>query len=165
MKKILLFTFLFTFITNFSFSIIIYRPANNEDMNLVPCYLKIFDMDDNDVTYDVANAAFAFYDNKKQLYNYKNKFYLSGGMIMHLKLQPGKYKLYLYTPRDKIWPFNDLRKEFKSNYYIYDTKSELNVLFVSPTVNENNFYNGGWFIDHKAPKYRGFTIPKQIEVN
>ena len=41
------------------------------------------------------------------------------------------------------------------------TENPAKVIFVSPTANENGFYDGGWHIDHKAPKFFRFTKPER----
>ena len=60
---------------------------------------------------------------------------------MHLKIKPGKYKIEFYTPKDKTYPFQYLKKtEWKSNSYYYDTESDLVILYVSPTADDNYLY-------------------------
>lgn len=164
MKKLICFILL-VFLNINLYSIIIYRPYNNEDMNSVPCYLKILDEQGNDVTYKNTRASFAWYDQPKWLYAYKNKYYLLGGQIMHLGLEKGIYYFQFYTPKEKTYPFNYLRKEFNSNSFKYNTESKLNVIFVSPTADDDYFYNGGWYIDYKAPDFFNQTYPKYIPDN
>ena len=85
---------------------------------------------------------------------------------MHLTLKPGKYKILFYTPVDKQNGFSYSEEgtrpfEWKSNVFDYDTENPAKVIFVSPVVNENGFYNGGWHIDGKSPKFfKNTTIPK-----
>ncbi|MCQ2588132.1 MAG: hypothetical protein MJ174_08455 [Treponema sp.] len=165
MKKSLL-VILFSIFNSLLSAITIYRPFNNEDINSVPCYLRILDENNTDVTYTYANASYSWYDHPKYFYYYKNKFYLYGGQIMHLKIKPGKYKIEFYTPKDKTYPFQYLKKtEWKSNSYYYDTESDLVILYVSPTADDNYLYNGGWYIDHKTPKFFYYTVPKYYDFN
>ena len=80
---------------------------------------------------------------------------------MYLLLQPGKYKISVYTPKDQQYLAKiENKNEWTSNVFEYDTENPAKVLFVSPTANDNGFYNGGWHIDFKAPKYFKFTKPK-----
>ena len=79
---------------------------------------------------------------------------------MHCLLKPGKYNITVCTPKDKTYPVVTSNKEdWTSNVFYYDTDNPTNVIFVIPTANENGFYNGGWYIDYKAPKYFKFTKP------
>lgn len=165
MKKKLAILITFTILISECFGIAIYRPVNNDEMNEVPCYLRVLDNEDKDVTKELVKASYAWYNQPKLLHMYKTKVYLQGGMIMHLKLPKGVYKLQFYTPADKAFGFEDFRREWKSNTYIYDTECKLNVIFVAPTANENNFYNGGWYIDYKAPQFFYHTYPKQLDLN
>ena len=48
-----------------------------------------------------------------------------------------------------------------SNTFYYDTNNPTKVIFVMPTADENGFYDGGWYIDYKAPKFFKFTKAKQ----
>lgn len=163
-------------------SLIIYRPDNSEGMNEVRCWLKLEDAESGeDVTYTKAKANYEYvadrkkapildttsisamfkYTGKAPSYNYKKKYFLSGGMAMHLLLQPGKYKLTVYTPKDQAQFFPVENKgDWISNTFFYDTENPTNVIFVSPTANENGFYNGGWYIDWKAPQFYKVTKPK-----
>lgn len=84
---------------------------------------------------------------------------------MNLKLKDGTYEIQFYTPKDKVYGYDNLKKDWNSNSFTYSTDSKLIVIFVTPTTDDNYFYNGGWFIDYKSPKYKGFTIPKYLEIN
>lgn len=162
MKKLLFVAVLLFSLSNL-YALIIYRPYNNEYMNSVPCYLRILDENDNDVTYEVSKATYTYYDRPQHFFAYKNKLYLMGGMAMHLHLIPGRYKISFYTPADKYKGFFTGNKTWESNTFIYNTENPLNVLFVTPTANDDYFYDGGWYLDYKAPKFFKYTIPKQIE--
>jgi len=162
-------------------SLIIYRPENNYDMNDVRCWLKVEDAETGeDVTYTKIKAKFEWIpqniklqknpksitglfkpDRKVTLYDYKRTYYLMGGMAMHLNLQNGKYKISVYTPKDNNNMFETENEgDWLSNEFYYDTENPANVIFVSPTANDNGFYDGGWWIDYKAPEYYKFTKSK-----
>jgi len=134
--------------------LMIYRPHNNGDLNEVRCWLKITDMDDNDVTYSAVKATYEWIDNPDLVNNYRSTYYLSGGMTMHLNIKPGKYKISVYTPAEKQNMFKcENKNTWESNTFFYNTDNPTKVIFVTPTANDNGFYNGGWWIDYKAPKY------------
>lgn len=162
--------------------LIIYRPENSELMNDERCWLKFENEEGEDVTYTAINTAwyeFPERNNYKKGYapgdkygvtkdnipregfSYKKTYYLSGGMAMHLNIKPGKYKISFYTPIEKQ---NFIKcqtdHQWESNIFEYNTENPLKVIFVSPTANDNGFYNGGWIVDYKAPKYYKFTIPQ-----
>lgn len=163
-------------------SLIIYRPENTSGLNEVRCWLKLEDVETGeDVTYTKAKAKYEWIPNtiiikKKRpdllknffkpnrlstLYDYRKTYYLSGGMAMHLNLKKGKYKISVYTPKDHHAFFECSNKDdWISNEFYYDTDNPTNVIFVSPTANENGFYNGGWVITHKEADFYKFTKPK-----
>lgn len=119
--------------------LIIYRPENTGTMNDIRCFLKLEDEDGNDVTHQNCRA---------------DKYYISGGMAIHLELKKGRYKISFYTPKDKqnnfVYPTAGTRPfEWKSNVFEYNTENPAKVIFLYPTMNDNGFYNGGWFIDYK----------------
>lgn len=142
-------------------SLIIYRPENSPGMNEVRCWLRLTDAETGeDVTYTKAKANYAWISRPKIGIQYERTYYLSGGMSMHLLLQPGKYKISFFTPVDKQNGFHTAEtKQWTSNEFYYDTDNPAKVIFVSPTANENGFYNGGWFISGTAPQYFQFTKP------
>ena len=75
-------------------------------------------------------------------------------MAMHLKLKKGRYKISLYTPTDQQYNFTypeaDTKAfQWESNVFEYNTENPTKVIFVTPTRNDNGFYNGGWIIDYK----------------
>lgn len=84
---------------------------------------------------------------------------------MHLLLKKGRYKISFCTPKEKIFAQGLSQKLFEkdwsSNIFLYDTENPAKVIFVSPTANENGFYNGSWHIDHKAPEFFKFTKPER----
>ena len=151
-------------------SLIIFRPSNPGDMNIVRCWLKLEDAESGeDVTYTKAKAKYEFVaDNRsrplfdsssftrmfrdvsRKLTDYRKTYYLSGGMAMHLNLKPGKYKITVYTPRsDSLYVKTENKGDWLSNEFYYDTENPTNVIFVTPTLNDNGFYAGEWRIDHK----------------
>ena len=138
-------------------SLIIYRPNNIGVLNDIRCFLRLEDEQGNDVTYTAASATYEWVSIPDRINNYKKKYYLSGGMAMHLKLKKGRYKISLYTPVDQQNNFTYAEADVKpfqweSNVFEYNTENPTKVIFVSPTRNDNGFYNGGWVIDYRAGK-------------
>ena len=138
-------------------SLIIYRPDNVGVLNDIRCFLRLEDEQGNDVTYSAATATYEWVSIPDRINNYKKKYYLSGGMAMHLKLKKGRYKISLYTPVDQQNNFTYAEADVKpfqweSNVFEYNTENPTKVIFVSPTRNDNGFYNGGWVIDYRAGK-------------
>ncbi len=138
-------------------SLIIYRPDNIGVLNDIRCFLRLEDEQGNDVTYTAATATYEWVSIPDRINNYKKKYYLSGGMAMHLKLKKGRYKISLYTPVDQQNNFTYAEADVKpfqweSNVFEYNTENPTKVIFVSPTRNDNGFYNGGWVIDYRAGK-------------
>ena len=138
-------------------SLIIYRPDNKGNMNYIRCFLRLQDEQGNDVTYTACKATYEWVSIPDVVNQYKKTYYLSGGMAMHLSLKKGKYKITLYTPVDQQANFTYPEAgttpfEWQSNTFLYNTENPTKVIFVTPTQNENGFYNGGWFIDYKSPK-------------
>lgn len=139
--------------------LIIYRPENNGDLNTVRCWVKLEDAETGeDVTYKNATATYEWVSIPDVINHYQKTYYLSGGMAMHLQLKPGKYNITVYTPKDKTNLFTcDNKEDWLSNTFFYNTDNPTKVIFISPTANENGFYNGGWHIDYKAPQFFKFT--------
>ena len=138
-------------------SLIIYRPDNIGVLNDICCFLRLEDEQGNDVTYTAATATYEWVSIPDRINNYKKKYYLSGGMAMHLKLKKGHYKISLYTPVDQQNNFTYAEAaakpfQWESNVFEYNTENPTKVIFVSPTRNDNGFYNGGWVIDYRAGK-------------
>ena len=138
-------------------SLIIYRPENVGVLNDIRSFLRLEDEDGNDVTYTAATATYEWVSIPNRANNYKKKYYLSGGMAMHLKLKKGRYKISLYTPVDQqnnfVYAESDVKPfQWESNVFEYNTENPAKVIFVSPTRNDNGFYNGGWIIDYRAGK-------------
>ena len=138
-------------------SLIIYRPDNIGVLNDIRCFLRLENEQGNDVTYSAATATYEWVSIPDRINNYKKKYYLSGGMAMHLKLKKGRYKISLYTPVDQQNNFTYAEADVKpfqweSNVFEYNTENPTKVIFVSPTRNDNGFYNGGWVIDYRAGK-------------
>lgn len=142
--------------------LIIYRPQNTEQINDIRCWLKIEDMEGNDVTYTAAKATYEWVSIPNAVYKYQKTYWLSGGVAMHLNLKKGRYKFTVSTPEDKQWPYpSENRETWTSNEFIYDTENPAKVIFVYPTTNENGFYDGHWVISGRAPKYfKQATIPE-----
>lgn len=142
-------------------TLIIYRPENSEQMNDVRCYVKFEDAETGeDVTYTKIKANYSWVSTPKIAHNYQRSYYLSGGMLMHINIRPGKYNITVTTPKNKNNGFKTSNNgDWTSNTYYYDTDNPLKVIFVMPTSNESGFYNGGWIIYHKAPEYFKFTKP------
>ena len=61
-------------------SLIIYRPENKGTMNDIRCYLKLTDMDGNDVTYTACTATYEWVTIPNVVNKYKRTYFLSGGM-------------------------------------------------------------------------------------
>ena len=140
-------------------SLIIYRPDNIGVLNDIRCFLRLEDESGSDVTYDATTvtATYEWVNIPDRANNYKKKYYLSGGMAMHLKLKKGRYKISLYTPVDQQNNFTYAEADVKpfqweSIVFEYNTENPTKVIFVSPTRNDNGFYNGGWVIDYRAGK-------------
>ncbi|MCR5762089.1 MAG: hypothetical protein K6G00_01750 [Treponema sp.] len=145
--------------------LILYRPENAGDMNDVRCYLKVEDAETgDDVTYSKIKATYEWVSIPDVANPYQNIYYLDGGMAMHMNIQPGKYKIQVYTPFEKqngVQCTSSSMATWESNIFEYDTENPTKVIFVYPTANDNGFYDGGWYIDYKAPKWFKFTKPKQ----
>ena len=147
-------------------SLIIYRPENSSGMNEIRCWLRLIDAETGeDVTYTKIKANYSWISRPKEGIPYQKTYYLSGGMAMHLLIQSGKYKISFYTPPESQNGFpaadgTENARQWESNEFFYDTHNPAKVIFVSPTANENGFYNGGWYMDYKAPPYYQFTKPK-----
>ena len=135
-------------------SLIIYRPDNIGVLNDIRCFLRLEDENGNDVTYTKCTATYEWMSTPDIIRNYKHTYFLSGGMAMHLKLKKGRYKISLYTPKDQQNNFTYAEADAKpfqweSNVFEYNTENPTKVIFVTPTRNDNGFYNGGWIIDYK----------------
>ena len=137
-------------------SLIIYRPDNTGVLNDIRCFLRLEDENGKDVTCDtsIVTAIYEWVSIPDRANKYKKKYYLSGGMAMHLKLKKGRYKISLYTPVDQQNNFTYAEADAKpfqweSNVFEYNTENPTKVIFVTPTRNDNGFYNGGWIIDYR----------------
>ena len=153
-------------------SLIIYRPDNLGVLNDIRCFLRIQDEAGKDITYDSSRitATYEWMSTPDIIRNYKHTYFLSGGMAMHLKLKKGRYKISLYTPVDQqnnfVYPESGEEArtalqsgvaeysqpqafQWESNIFEYNTENPTKVIFVTPTRNENGFYNGGWIIDYR----------------
>ena len=166
--KKLFFLFIFSFlfaafsqdIKHNPWSLIIYRSENDSRLNTVRSYVRIQDMDGNDVIGTKAKAFYEWTCDKGKYYGYKKNPYLIGGMAMHLNLKKGKYRISVFTPESELEFFEgEAKGEWKSEAFIYDTENPLKVIFVYPGANENGFYNGTWYVSYKAPLWHKFTRP------
>ena len=162
----------------FGEELIVYRPQNTQNINLVRCWIKIQDEDGNDVTQTVARASYAYMDRPNVRFWYQKSFYLDGGMACHLYLNRGKYKISVFTPKNQVEGFpiaKRLQTDWDSTVFEYDSSkiensvdknaNILHVIFVSPCADENWFYVPRWNIDYKAPTFLRdreprFTKPK-----
>lgn len=142
-------------------SLIIYRPEESPEINDIRCYLKVTDAETGeDVTYTRIKANYSWVSTPHTGHNYQRTYYLSGGMLMHLLLKPGKYNISVYTPKDKVFGLKVSNKgDWLSNTFYYDTSNPTNAIWVIPTANPNGFYNGGWYITWKAPEYYKIVKP------
>lgn len=144
-----------------SWELIIYRPENSVPMNYVRCWFKAEDENGRDVTYEKIKATYEWTSIPDRVNHYQKRYYLDGGMAMHLLIQKGKYRFSFYTPEDQQWGVKSAKKGlWESNVFEYDTENPAKVLFVYPTANDNGFYDGGWVLDCKAPRWHKFTKPK-----
>ena len=147
--------------------LIIYRPENNGDLNYVRCWIRLEDAETGkDVTYTKGKATYERASIPNVVNNYQRTYYLDGGMAAHFNLKSGKYNITVYTPKDKTEYFTSQNPcnndgDWTSNTFYYDTNNPTKVIFVVPTADENGFYNGGWYIDYKAPQFFKFTKAKQ----
>ena len=135
-------------------SLILYRPDNTGVLNDIRCFLRLQDEKGNDVTGTACTATYEWMSTPDIIHNYKHTLFLSGGMAMHLKLKKGRYKISLYTPTDQqnnfVYAEADAKPfQWESNVFEYNTENPTKVIFVTPTHNDNGFYNGGWIIDYK----------------
>ena len=148
-----------------SWELIISRPENSSHLQYDRLWFKALDENGNDVTYEKIKASYEWLTIPDKKNNYLKRYYLDSGMAMHLLIQSGKYKISFYTPPESQNGFpaadgTENARQWESNEFFYDTNNPAKVIFVSPTANENGFYNGGWYIDYKAPPYYQFTKPK-----
>lgn len=153
-------------------SLIIYRPDNTGVLNDIRCFLRIQDEAGKDITYETSRitATYEWMSTPDIIRNYKHTYFLSGGMAMHLRLKKGRYKISLYTPVDQqnnfVYPESGEEArtalqsgvveysqpqafQWESNIFEYNTENPTKVIFVTPTRNDNGFYNGGWVIDYR----------------
>ena len=140
--------------------LIVYRPENDHPMNEIRCYIQITDDKGDDVTYSCGNAFYSWANIPGRYFAYKKKYFLTGGMAFHINILPGKYKITVFTPKDEHYQIEcENNGQWDSNYFEYDSENPINVIFVSPEVNYNQFYNGKWHINYRAPKFFKFTTP------
>ena len=137
-------------------SLIIYRPDKVGVLNDIRCFLRLEDEEGNDITYDTTTitATYEWLSTPDIIRNYKHTYFLSGVMAMHIKLKNGRYKISLYTPTDQqnnfTYPTAGTKTfQWESNVFEYNTENPTKVIFVTPTRNDNGFYNGGWVIDYR----------------
>ena len=66
-----------------------------------------------------------------------------GGEVKVTRILYGSSNNFTYAEADAK-PF-----QWESNVFEYNTENPTKVIFVTPTRNDNGFYNGGWIIDYK----------------
>lgn len=144
-------------------SLIIYRPENSPELNDIRCWMTVRDAETGeDVTYTKLKAAYAWISTPKITHKYQRRYYLSGGMCMHINIRPGRYIFSFKTEPKDVFNFECENKgDWISNEFYYDTENPAKVIWVIPTANENGFYNGGWVISAHAPEYWKLTKPIQ----
>lgn len=145
----------------------IYRPENKSPLNTVPCLIRVTDLDGNDASAAVTHLSYNWYyelrhldwrgEPKRQNTYFNGCF--TGGVVVHLLTKPGIYRISVYTPAAYQQGLGDGERTWESNAFTYDTRNKPNVIFVSPTANDNGFFSGGWHIDHRAPRFWQYTKP------
>ena len=157
----------------------IYRPENHGALNTIPCLIRVTDEDGADASDRIRHISYNWYyemplpnwsRQPKMLNRYFNGCF-TGGVVVHLLMQPGRYLISVTTPVEKQQDYviaerhSDaaVPRAWVSNTFLYDTAHRPNVVFVSPTANDNGFFNGGWHIDYRAPRYYRFTKPYRTE--
>ena len=120
-----------------SSSLIIYRPENTNQLNEIRCFFKLEDMNGNDVTYEksICSATYEWVtwrsdlskitkknpkelsyvferNNQGEVLKYQKRYFLSGGIAMHLNLKKGKYTVNVtfngkekYSATSRCMPF------------------------------------------------------------
>lgn len=150
-----------------AFALNIYRPENKGALNTVPCLIRVTDLDGNDASSAVTHLSYNWYyelrhldwrGEPKTLNTYFNGCF-TGGVVVHLLTKPGVYRISVYTPPERQQGLGDGARVWESNDFIYDTRNKPNVIFVSPTANDNGFFDGGWHIDYRAPRFWRYTKP------
>lgn len=142
--------------------LIIYRPENSFHINQIRCRVSLEDENGNDVTRTSSSATYEWVSIPGIAHKYQGAYFLLGGMAMHLNLRSGKYKIKVFTLPEDLEGTNYANNDgWHSNDFFYDTQNPAKVIFVSPTANQNGFYDGGWKITAHAPKFFQFTKPAQ----
>ena len=176
-KKLFFLALLFVLVFP-AFSLNIYRPENKGALNTIPCLIRITDMEGNDVADAITHLSYNWYyelrtlnwrGEPKTLHRYFNGCF-TGGVVVHLLTKPGKYLISVYTPPEHQQDYGDTagnlggqKRTWESNTFTYDTTHKPNVIFVSPTANDNGFFNGGWHVDYRASKFWQYTKPYRTE--
>ena len=166
MKKLfVLLAFAFAVVNLYALEI--YRPENYGALNEVPCLLRIVDSEGNDAAEQIKDISFSWFYDMQHKHRWIHRYYrgcFTGGTIVHLDMKPGIYRISVYTPaemQDIYTSENENGGDWKSNEFVYDTSAPaLKVIFVSPTANDDGFYNGGWQVSHRAPSYYLYTKPR-----
>lgn len=162
--KLILSTF-FYIIASFSVHALeIYRPSNYGTMDEIPCMLKITDADGNDAWDKIISINYSWYNDMITKPHWTHTYYdgcFRGGAVIHLEMQKGTYNISVFTPVEhqrNYLPEHD--HEWQSNTFVYTVGvPALKVVFINPTANQNGFYNGGWHVDYRAPRYYKYTKP------
>ena len=167
------------------FALEIYRPENHGALNAIPCLVRVTDLDGNDASARITHISYNWYyelplpnwsQQPKTLHRYFNGCF-TGGAVVHLLMQPGTYLISVYTPQSLQQDYAPAEnhadaaatadaaapRDWTSNTFRYDTAHQPRVIFVSPTANDNGFFNGGWHLDYKAPRFYKHTKPHMSE--
>lgn len=156
------------FISTLAFSLEIYRPSNYGTMDDIPCLLKITDTEGNDAWDKIISISYSWYNDMRNTPHWSHTYYngcFTGGCVIHLEMQKGTYLISVCTPPEHQRNYlPDHPEEWQSNTFKYTVGAPaLKVIFVNPTANQNGFYNGGWHVDYRAPKYYKYTKPLRTE--
>lgn len=161
-----------------AFSLNLYRPENKGALNAIPCLIRVTDLDGNDASDAITHLSFNWYyelrrldwrGEPKHLHTYFNGCF-TGGVVVHLLTKPGTYLISVYTPPEYQQGYAEnasqlagKKRAWESNTFLYDTSHKPNVIFVSPTANDNGFFSGGWHVDYRAPQFWQYTKPYRTE--
>lgn len=163
----------------------IYRPENFGALNTIPCLIRVTDQAGNDASDRISHLSYNWYyeiplPNWSRQPESLNRYFngcFTGGVVVHLLMQPGIYEISVYTPVDKQQDYKIAQvhtsgsaatetesteaapREWTSNTFTYNTAHKPNVIFISPVANENGFFCGSWHIDYKAPRFFKYTKP------
>lgn len=185
MKRPLLFA-LAAFLASFALplsALEIYRPENAGSLNAIPCLFRITDESGADASARIRHISYnwyyelprpAFSSQPKKLHKYFNGCF-SGGAVVHLIMEPGVYRISVYTPASLQQGYHDEHAElhrvsaepfeWTSDEFVYDSRAPFpagkpRVIWVSPCADDNCFFNGRWHIGAKSPAFYQSTKPR-----